>query len=228
MNHTKGIAIFAMVASLILATGMAAAQSSVSQADSDGGTTSVGPFSSTTGSATADTSSGQITSANISTEQTTDRWAGLYGNATGTLVLGDGTDRLYEWDAAAEYVFASTATGIDFTSLQGATANDLSNALGYGAVSDNATETYNETGINTFDTTTTEGALSFDGSNNQAWETALLSTTAGATNLNEFVFTANAQPNSATTAYDGSEADYQALVPEDGSVSAYNLYLELQ
>lgn len=228
MTHTKGIAVVAMVASLILVTGTAAAQSTVNQADADGTPTDQGSFSDTAGSASASTSSGTITSANITTEQSTEAWAGLYGNATGTLVLGDGTDRLYEWDAVADYVFASTASGVDFTNVQA--LNDISNlnsAVGYGDQSDNATETYNTTATG-YSGSTTDAAESFDGSNNAAWTTAVETVNPGSTTLSDFVFTAVAQPRSATTAYDGSQADYQALVPEDGTVSAYNLYLELK
>ena len=237
MTHTKGIAMIAMVASLILVTGTAAAQSAdaspVQATDEGQADVSDTPFQDGSGSATVGTGAGVITAANISAEQPTDNWAGLYGNATGTLVLGDNSDNsLYEWDARAEYVMATTGTVSDFTSLTGSTDFDTS-LNGISAItsdgSDNATETFNDTASTGYSGDNTNIAKTFDGNNDQAWTTALEATSSSPGNtLSNYVFTAVAQPGSSNTAWDGSQADYQAIVPEDDTVSDYTLYMELQ
>jgi len=229
MTHTKGIAIFAMVASLILATGLATAQNTDPQQAVDEGITGQGGFTGAGGSASQTTSPGTVYEANVSSEQSTGNWAGLFGNATGNLVLGDsGDNRLYEWEARAEYVLASTSGAITWSNVQGAAASDLNGAItNFGSQSDNATETFNETATG-YSGASTDAALTFDGSGSQAWTTALEATAASPVSISDFVFTGVAQPNSGTTAYDGSGADYQVIVPETGNSNTYNLYLELQ
>lgn len=229
MNHTKGIAIFAMVASLILATGLATAQTTDPQQATDEGITGQGGFGGTAGSASQTTSPGTIYEANVSAEQSTGNWAGLFGNATGKLVLGTSTDdRLYEWEARAEYVMASTAGSITWSNVEDATASALNSAItNFDQQSDNATQTFNETAAG-YSGTSGDAALTFDGSGSQAWTTALEATSGSPGSISDFVFTGVAQPGPGTTAYDGSGADYQVIVPETGNSNTYNLYLELQ
>jgi hypothetical protein len=231
MTKRKRIAVFAMVASLILGTGMVTAQSSPDEANTQGTTTDYGPFTDSGGPDTVTTNPGEITSANVTAEQTTERWAGLFGNATGTIVLGSSdTDRLYEWDARAEYVFASTNGSVDFTTLGTADAASLNglSSLSYGDSSDNATKTFSTTSSSSYSGASTDAALTYNGGNSPVWTTALEAATASPTQLSHYVFTGVAQPDAGETAYDGSTADYQVIVPQDGGVSSYSLYMELQ
>jgi hypothetical protein len=221
MTRRKSIAVFAMVASLVLATGIAAAQSGATVDSSS----DQGEYSGPTSPGQVDADGGNVTYANLSTSQTTDNWAGVFGNATGTLVLGDGTDRLFEWDAVADYVFASTGT-VDFSSISGGTASGLASNLNYGVVSDNATQTFDD-GDTTVDVNggvTGDTALTYDQSDNEVWETVYL------TDGSNDVFAGVTQPYSSETSYAGTDADYQIILPEDntGSAASFNVYMELQ
>ncbi|HIQ49782.1 MAG TPA: hypothetical protein EYH56_01160, partial [Nanoarchaeota archaeon] len=65
-----------------------------------------------------DVDAGNITLVNITTEQSTYHWAGIYGNATGKLVLGDAqSNRMYEWVAKAKYVYFDDDETISWGSL---------------------------------------------------------------------------------------------------------------
>ena len=223
MTHTKGIAIFAMVASLILATGMAAAQTPGAATTS--GFNDDGNFSAPTSGDTVSTDPGHVYSANVSTQGSTTNWAGLYGNATGTLVLGDDSSRLYEWTARGEYVYATLDTNIvDFSSVSSATAQSVQGNFSFSQGSDNATETLTNsvTLSPTGTSVTTDGVQSYDGSSNPFWETGVIA------DANDNLLFTGVVDNTGATAYNSEVADYQAMVPSAGSAQTYSMYLELQ
>lgn len=230
MTHTKGIAIVAMVASLILVTGAASAQTigNATAGAQSQGAIDRGDYNETQ-SDTVNTDPGHIYAVNVTSKQSTRNWAGLYGNATGSLLLGDDNDAtLYSWNAKAEYVYASNASSPDFTTLGSATDNDVQTAFGFTDSSDNATQTLSSgysvapATNSSFSTT----GVTTNSAGGTSWTTAVIQD--GANNL---IFTGVVQNNG--VAYNGATADYQAMVPTaDGSLSGatqtYHLYMELQ
>ncbi|WP_414838024.1 hypothetical protein ACK3SF_01330 [Candidatus Nanosalina sp. VS9-1] len=226
MKLDKSIAVLAMVASLILAAGAAAAQDNTPAGTTiDEGQTLDEYFNSQEQS--VDLDGGNVTAANLSAEQSTDSWAGLYGNATGSLVLGTGDSGsvLYNWDASAENVFASSAS-VTWTNLTNGTAEDVDSYYSFLSGSDNAVNTF--TSGNT--TITLDGedykgetAMTNNDAGSGAWSTVALLDNSSEKNP---VFTGIVGEDA--TAFNGDSADYQLILPaEDDSVNSFNMYLEL-
>jgi hypothetical protein len=170
--------------------------------------------------------SGQIYTANLSTEQATYRWAGLFGNVSGNIVLGDSDDDvLYQWAASGNLVYASTAAAPVWASLADATDAQMPAYLTTG--SDNYTATFTGgsesigSGIFTVssDFATTQTAAATTWKTYSLWDTT------------DLIFAGKVEEDG--SAYDGSSADYQMIIPEDGTAgnavaTSYNLWVELQ
>jgi len=91
---------------------------------------------------------GNVTLLNLTTTQSTARWQGFYGNVSGSLSLGLGSDVLYDFSSATiSSVFASMNQTFDFTVLQAATTNQIDTVWGYGSGADIAANIF--TGITT-------------------------------------------------------------------------------
>lgn len=231
MKLDKSIAVLAMVASLILAVGAAAAQNEPAGTSISEGATLDEYFN--TSANTIDLDGGNVTEANLSAEQSTDNWAGLYGNATGNLVLGAGDDGsvLYNWDAEAQNVFAASGS-VEWVNLSDSNATNVNNYYSLGDTSDNATETLTESGSIDLDGTTYNGdAVSTnDGTDSAAWETVALEDNSSETRQNGADLPVFAGiVGQSTSAFNGEVADYQLMLPADDSADAetYNMYLEL-
>ncbi len=170
---------------------------------------------------------GNITYADVETNMSTYRWAGLFGNVSGNIVLGDSSNNvMYQWTAQGKMVYASTAASVTWTSLADATATDMPAYL-TGAYADNYSQTFTGSseniGSNIFTTITSDYAQTNGGS---GWKTYSLWDT---TNL----VWAGPVVAGGQNAYDGAtKAQYQIILPEDGTagdttVQAYNLWVEL-
>jgi hypothetical protein len=180
-------------------------------------------FSATTSS--TDVQAGNITTANLETNMSTYRWAGLLGTVSGNLILGDSLNEiLFSWNAKGQAVYASEAGTIDWSALAPAGNGDMPVYLTTGSdeydETFNALETYQTglfdiAGVN-YATTQSSGA--------SVWKTySLLSGT-------DLVWAGLIVENG--DAYDGSTVDYQMIVPEDGTelntvLTTYNLWVEL-
>ena len=182
---------------------------------------------------TVDVEAGNVTVANLESNQSTYRWAALIGNASGNIVLGDDSSNvLHVWSANAIAVYASTAGSIDWsTNMVAAEAGDFGAYLNT-ADSDNFTSTF------------TGSAGQFSASNiatvSNPVDVAVASTlSADATGWTTYALMNGANPvfavevGEATDSYAGDDVDYQLLVPEDGTlgnaaITSYNVWLELQ
>ena len=186
---------------------------------------------------------GQITQANLTTEQSTYHWAGVYGNATGTLVLGDSSNKkMYEWPAKANYVFFTTDTQITWDSLTNATCSDIEASGVYdflSGASDSCENTF--TTVANFQPksisvsiTNANAAKTYDGETPQTpyWTTIALKDAGTPSSRDDIVFV-GVVDNSGHSAYDGSTfVNYQAILPEDGengdtSATTYYIWIEL-
>jgi hypothetical protein len=251
MKLDKSIAVFAMVASLMLALGTAAAQSDFDsnpeQVSVDGDEILAGFNSS--GSGSADLIGGNVSNINISGEQTTDQWAGIYGTATGSLVLGSNetgsSGVFYKWgDATVDNVYIDSFGNINWGNLTPGAPNNVTDA--YGMIStgdtDNASATYNASrpyeignSSNTYTLPTAETESSTAGND---FDTGIIqdvddenAPANGSAQAEDPFFVAEVNTNA--DAFNGEPADYQAIVPAaisddpaQGSTT-YDLYVEL-
>ena len=235
MKLDKSIAVLAMVASLVLAAGTAAAQTNTpGEADVESQLTLDEYQPETT--STADLDGGNVTNANISAQQSTDQWAGVYGTANGSLVLGAGTQGtdgslLYEWEADADEVYASNGSVVWSNIING----DASTVDSYFGISGS------DSAVNTFTATTQtvtvgpqsvggDTALTYNSTGDGDWSTIILednSSAVGTTNLPVFAGIVG----EGSDAFNDDTADYQLLLPAEdgdtGTTTSYNMYLEL-
>ena len=176
---------------------------------------------------------GNIYLANVSTEQSTYHWAGIYGNATGTLVLGDSLgSRMYEWAAKASYVFFDDDTTVNWNSLDNATCTDVETIYTFlTGASDSCANTFTNTGATSFksiaNVQSTIYALTYDNTKALVWKTYAIKDTGN----NDVIFAAETN-NAPGTAYDGSAANYQVILPENGenadaNPTTYYIWIEL-
>ncbi len=179
---------------------------------------------------TVDVISGHVYSNNLDATQGTYKWVGMYGNVTGTIVLEDTNGKqFFNWTGAKGLlVYASTATA-DWSSLSNATESEVTTAYPFLASgTDDYANTFNagseNIGSQIYPSVSAEYATPFptasgfrtyalkDGSGNIVWGGKVLST--------------------AASTYDGSSADFEMLLPEDGTsndntATTYNFWVEL-
>jgi hypothetical protein len=180
-----------------------------------------------------DTSSiegGNVTYADVTSNQITGNWAGFFGNVSGGLVLEDASaNSFYEWaidnwDGAV--VYAASGSVSDWT---GGNIGPLSNVNApahiQSAGTDNFTNTFNETGD--FNSTSlNEGSVPYvntwqDGSRGTLQTYALYSTADS-----EQIWAGLVDDDSSSFKGATTTVDYQILVPAEGSTT-YSFYLEL-
>ncbi len=180
---------------------------------------------------TADVISGHVYSNNLDATQGTYKWVGIFGNVTGTIVLEDTNgNQFYNWTGAKGLlVYASTAN-VDWTSLSDATASDVTTATYYTFLA-SGTDDY----ANTFTGTSEDiGSAIYSVSSDyaQPFPTAsgfkVYSLKDGSGNI---IWAGKVLSSPATT-YEGSSADFEMLLPEDGTsnndaATTYNFWVEL-
>lgn len=229
MKLDKSIAVLAMVASLVLAAGTAAAQDNQPTQSQISDVENLDEYFSES-SDSVDLDGGNVTQADLSSEQSTDNWAGLYGNASGTLVLGAGTDGdvLYDWDASADSVFAASDDVVwsNITDGYAGTVDGFYDITG----SDDANATFTANTNETVDVSETEyeGSTALtNGDSEEAWSTIVLEDNSSDEETDNLpVFAGIVGEGDA--AFNGDEADYQMILPaEDENPRSFDMYLEL-
>lgn len=194
------------------------------------GATDLGEYLFTTGD-TVSVEAGNVTRANVEGNASTYRWAGLFGNVTGSIVLGDATEKvLFEWTAAGNLVFASQGATIDWPSL--VDANEAAVTAAYTYLATGNSDAYDTTfvngaeniGSNIWTTLTSDFAYTRNNESVDTWKTYSL------TDGSEMVFAGLVSENGRS--YDNEIADFQMIIPEDGTAGdttaqTYNLWIEL-
>ena len=205
---------------------------SMAMAAPTGASTSVG--TSETGTATSATSvgvdGGNVTYVDVSSNVITSRWAGFYGNVSGSLLLADASSHnFYQWTVGSmtgAVVYAASGAISDW-----GTGNivplDNANAPAYvnGAYTDNFT--------NTFSATETFTSSGYAGINNVPYVTTFNSTGV-AGNLKTYALYATSETAQVwagkvvddADGFNGNSADYQILLPAQTGTT-YSFYLEL-
>ena len=177
---------------------------------------------------TVNVEAGNIQYADLDSEMSTYRWAGLLGNVTGYIVLGDSDqNELYSWTGAGKLVYASEAASITWTSLVDAVEGDMLAYITGGSDSDNYATTFNgvseDIGSGIF-SISSDFASTFNSTGTGTWKTYSLRE---GTNI---VWAGLVDEDG--DSYNGDIVDYQMILPEDGTGStivaqAYNLWIEL-
>ncbi len=224
----KKIAIFAILMITMLST-MALAIAAAPGAGDVVTDTDKGAYVYTATDSNVSVVAGNITNLDLKTNMSTYRWAGLYGNVSGNIILGDGSNnQLFQWTAKGRAVYASTAASVTWASVVAEDGSHVATFYNGTSDSDNYANTFTGsealdsgivTGV-TAPTATTLGGTS-------GWKTYALY------DGSHVVFAGNVNATGAT-AYDGSSTiNYQMIVPEDGTANdatatSYNMWVELQ
>ena len=184
---------------------------------------------------TIDVEAGNIYLANVTGEQSTYHWAGVYGNATGTLVLGDSSTpphKMYEWPANATYVFFDDDSTINWDNLDTATCSDVETSFNFlSGASDDCDSTLTTTHDPSFKAITDIGATvagqTYDSSGSGYWWTLAIKD-----NTAEDVIFVGEVDNNYHSAYNGDTVNYQVILPENGEngdtgTTTYYIWIEL-
>jgi len=190
------------------------------------GETDLGQYEIMPPSSTSIIESGNITGANLRANMSTYRWAGLTGNVTGLIVLADASNiSMFTWTASGRVVFASNESSITWSSLENASSSVMPTYIAT-AANDNYTNTFTGSGALDSDmfTITAERATTTSGGAT-IWYTYALNATEG------LVWAGEVEEDG--TDYSGKIADYQMIIPEDGTggdetSNTYYLWVELR
>ncbi|UCD03879.1 MAG: hypothetical protein JSW73_05050 [Candidatus Woesearchaeota archaeon] len=173
--------------------------------------------------------SGNITSANLAANMSTYRWAGLTGNVSGDIILADANNEtMYTWTAEGRVVYASNESSIAWSGLSNSTVADMPS---YIAATDNNGDRYNNTFI---------GSILMDSDLFSIY--ARRCTTQSAESTNWYTYSLDdgtgvlvwaGEVVTGGTDYENETADYQILLPEDGTggdetASTFYLWVELR
>lgn len=179
----------------------------------------------TTVSADVVTDSGALTSIDIFSEDQTDNWAGLYGNISGVKAVGT-RNTLFEWGSnEARYVYFSRSD-IDFFSRWSAGNRSLlKSEYSFLENSTDGANTFNSSieVDTTYQNNTIEApaASTSNSSGLPYWKTGYLY------DGSQGFFVAEVKDG---RAFDGSRANYQVLLPENGadtSPTEFEIWVEL-
>jgi hypothetical protein len=172
---------------------------------------------------------GNVTRITIEANMSTFRWVGLYGNASGTFQLGDSSgNALHSWGNAKGRVVYLSKANPSWSTLADANIAAVTANFTFigGSAADNYTNTFVGTAENIgsgifsltsdYATTLSTGATT--------WKTYTI------TDGTNIIFTGRVSEDG--TAYNGDTADYQMIIPEDGTggdetATEWKIFLEL-
>jgi len=170
---------------------------------------------------------GSIQETNLTTIMSTTKWAGIFGNVSGKIQLGDDISNImFDWDAKGNIVYVSENTPT-WSNLSNTTASALDGNYSYliTATSEKAINTFTGSfeniGSNLFNINTTYAST--NGPNTSIyWKTYAL------TDGSNFVFAGKVQED--TKNFRNQTVDFQMIVPEDGlnsTATIYSVWVEL-
>src|SRR5208283_510623 len=167
------------------------------------------------------TQGGNVTNMNISSTISTTKWAGYWGNVSGSLVLAPNSSSadLYSWvwslSNGGEICAVAAPYGFNWAAVQNTTAPSVDTVWGFGTSSDNAANTLTSTcniyvgGVNVTGTAgNTTGLGTFN--------TCALSAAATPTTKSDLAFCVNIAP--AGTLFNNGTGNYQLMVPTNKTV----------
>lgn len=217
----KGKIIILMLAIIVLSLSMVAAAPS-------GGNVTVGASTggTSTTSTTVSINGGNVTSVDVNSDVVTSRWAGFFGDVSGSLFLADSSaNNFYQWTIGSmtgAVVYATNASVTNWATLTPLTNAD---APGYvnGVYSDNFTQTFADTESfvsGSYDIASTPYATTY----NSSGVAGDLKTYALYADAATTVWAGKVVDD--TDGFDGSAVDYQILLPAQTGTT-YSFYMEL-
>lgn len=193
--------------------------------------TAVGPSYTATdsNSETFTITGGNISEVNILGRLVTGRWAGLFGNATGQIFMGDNSLATYfEWttlDMTNAYVYATSGPVTDWTNANiQAASSVLMPAYLQVLATDSFSSTFPQTDL-FLSTTISEPNTPYMRTWQNGAEGALRTYALYSPADGELIWAGNVIDD--TTSFQGGSVDYQIIVPADAGGETYNLYLEM-
>lgn len=174
------------------------------------------------------TEGGNISGANIYTEQLTDRWAAFFGNITGSIILTDknGANNVYEWGwtpTTGGAVCTSTNSSVTDLTLYPASGDDIDTAWGFAPLeSDSGRNTFYQTGCDlTIGTTMINNVSYADTGQPGGFITCSLKTQINVTKPDMFFCTDITQNG---TFWNGQTGDFELMVPTTFGNNVYETY----
>lgn len=174
------------------------------------------------------TEGGNVTDVNVSSNSSTEKWAGFYGNVSGNLLLSKNVGAaLYTWSwtpTAGGSVCVSENGAFTWGGLVAAIANNIDTDWSFTTTdADSATNTLTTTCamyINPQGALSGIGAFTKNSSNVDTWETCAFTDGAGTGNGNT-AFCVNV---SSGTAAPGTPALYQLMAPTPATADTFQTY----
>lgn len=176
-----------------------------------------------TSSGTANAQGGNATNLNLSSNSSTIKWQGFYGNVSGGIRLGSGSNVFYNFgNAIYTTVFATQDSGFNWATMAAGTAAQVDTAWSFGTASDV------DQAVDIYSATTSFAGVSGAESLNTStvFETGILNDGASAVK-NDFAFAANVI-SAGASGFDGNNYQYQLMVPVGTGFETYNFYLSLE
>lgn len=174
----------------------------------------------TAGSATA--VGGNVTSVNVDTNMSTLKWQGFYGTVDGNVSLGVDDDIFYGFGAATfDTIYVTTNNALDWSNLRASTAAAIDTAWSFSDADhvDQAVDVF--VGTDSFG-----GIASVPSADIGSFKMGLLDDGGGSAKAN-MAFAGQIQ-NPAVAGFDGSNYNYQVMVPVNGaSTETYYFYVSL-
>lgn len=174
------------------------------------------------------TEGGNITGVNISTNASTEKWAGFYGNTSADIRLSENNTALYmylwAWNSSNGGVVCLSTNGLLSTfPAAGASGSDIDSAWGFTpADADSGANTYNGTGCSLqFGTETVSNASFVDTGNAGGFQTCALKTVVSPAK-SEMLFCVNITYNGPI--YNGQAGDFEMMVPTPQAAGAFETY----
>ena len=185
---------------------------------------------STTDIGEIDAVGGQINELDLASNQQTQFWQLFFGNVSGWLQLKDTSDNIaYNWSDRPKYILFATNETIAWTDIAAATNDtklDEDTAIGKNSIHvDSVNRTFSDAGAGTHpaleiaeQTIALDSAPTLVPNGAGAWATIML------TDLVNVIY---AVEISSGAAYDGTEVDYQIMVPAANTSRTYYAFVEL-
>ena len=178
------------------------------------------------------TSGGNVSNINLSSNISTNKWTGFWGNVSGGILLspGAGLGNLYSWTWSptngGEVCAVASPYGFNWANIASVAASAIDTAWSFGAASDNATNTLTST------CSITVGGVSITGTAANTTGLGNFRTCAvddgTTTTKGNFAFCVDI--NSSGTLFNNQSGNYELMAPTNkttGSTETYSFWMEL-
>jgi hypothetical protein len=180
------------------------------------------------------TEGGNVTNLNVESNQSTEKWAGYWGNVSGRLLLSpqdDGTQVFYSWAwtpaSGGDVCAVAASSGFDWASVVIASPGAVNSAWSLGMSVDNATNTLTQNCAANVAGTAVSGTAGRYTGGLTVFQTCAIND--GGATKSDFAFCTNM--SNAGTLFNGQVGNYEVLVPANpapATTETYYFWLELE